>query len=455
MAFFQSLAQFKLGLRNFIQQSYITWFVLFGIVNLILIIILLKYFHNKKYRFTFTTGFIAGIAFICHIALVSYAIMTGELHRYSDVTYFAYLGTSMLYALSLVFSDAGKRPWLKTAGAFGFIIDLGLLSLMIWSMNLIDVQMINTVQEFNKWSALASPILPILYIMNFSSELRQLQEDNKISILSKSPVALVFFVGLISVVAILYSGQKVTSESPEKSVDVKKVTPREERLAEPFESRSYVSSQGDTLLYRFLKPLDHDPEKKYPLVVSLHHAGAPGTDNIRQVAGSEFAVKLSKQVNRKKYPAFLFVPQCPPGSNWNGVLRGPKVDLLVFETISAIEEEFAIDESRRYVTGLSMGGHGAWHFICTRPNMFAAAIPVCGGGDPDLAKKIIDVKVWAFHGRKDKTVPVRFSRGMIKAIKKAGGDPLYTEFPDGPHNIWSDINHTPGLLDWLFDQKRY
>lgn len=76
--------------------------------------------------------------------------------------------------------------------------------------------------------------------------------------------------------------------------------------------------------------------------------------------------------------------------------------------------------------------------------MFVAAIPVCGGGDPDLAEKIIDVKVWAFHGRKDKTVPVRFSRGMIKAIKKAGGDPLYTEFPDGPHNIWSDVNHTPG-----------
>ena len=71
-----------------------------------------------------------------------------------------------------------------------------------------------------------------------------------------------------------------------------------------------------------------------------------------------------------------------------------------------------------------MGGYGVRHFICTRPNMFAAAIPVCGGGDPDLAENIIDVKVWAFHSRKDETVPVRFSRGMIKAIKKAGGDPL-------------------------------
>jgi len=206
--------------------------------------------------------------------------------------------------------------------------------------------------------------------------------------------------------------------------------------------------------YRLMKPLDYDAKNKYPLVVWLHHGGAPGTDNFRQIEGSGAAQLLSEPVNRKKYPAFLFVPQCPPGSSWGGNSSYPAVDSLVFETISALEKEFDIDVKRRYVTGVSMGGFGTWHFICTRPKMFAAAIPVCGGGDPGLAQNIANEPIWAFHGRKDRSVPVKLSRDMIEAIKKAGGNPRYTEFPDEGHNIWNEVNNTPGLLDWLFAQKR-
>jgi predicted peptidase len=86
--------------------------------------------------------------------------------------------------------------------------------------------------------------------------------------------------------------------------------------------------------------------------------------------------------------------------------------------------------------------------------MFAAAIPVCGGGDPQLAHRITDVSVWAFHGALDRNVPVSGSRDMIEAIKKAGGNPKYTEFSDKAHNIWHEVTQTPRVWDWLFEQRK-
>ncbi|HEY4149563.1 MAG TPA: dienelactone hydrolase family protein, partial [Chitinophagaceae bacterium] len=163
---------------------------------------------------------------------------------------------------------------------------------------------------------------------------------------------------------------------------------------------------------------------------------------------------LSTDDNRRKYHTFLFIPNCPPGAGWGGIPNYPNVDTLVFDAITALDGQFNIDEKRRYVIGLSRGGFGAWDFICQRPEMFAAAVPVSGGGDPSLAPKIVKVAVWAFHGTKDKNVPVMASRNMIDAIKTAGGNPRYTEYPDLGHNIWDQVRTTPGLLDWLFAQHR-
>ena len=149
------------------------------------------------------------------------------------------------------------------------------------------------------------------------------------------------------------------------------------------------------------------------------------------------------------------MPNCPAGSGWGGIPNYPAVDSLVYEAISELDKETGLDVKRRYITGVSRGGYGTWHFICTRPDMFAAAIPISGAGTPGLAPRIVGVAVWAFHGAKDKNVPVEGSRNMINAIKQAGGNPIYTEFPDERHNIWYQVSITPGLWDWLFAQKRY
>jgi predicted peptidase len=225
-------------------------------------------------------------------------------------------------------------------------------------------------------------------------------------------------------------------------------------LAQLSDPGIFVSNRGDTLHYRLLQPVNYDPTKKYPLLISLPYGGQPATDTIRQIQGAVAAELLTSDGNRENYPAFIFIPGCPPGASWGGIPNYPAVDSLVFDAIIALDQRFSIDEKRRYVVGISLGGYGAWDFICKHPDLFAAAIPVSGGGDPKLAPNAIHVAVWAFHGAKDRNVPVINSRNMINAIKNAGGNPKYTEFPNEGHNIWNMVSTTPGLLDWLFAQHR-
>ena len=86
--------------------------------------------------------------------------------------------------------------------------------------------------------------------------------------------------------------------------------------------------------------------------------------------------------------------------------------------------------------------------------MFAAAVPICGGGDPAYGDKVANIPVWAFHGAKDLNVPVSETRDIIEAMKQAGGNPRYTEFPDAAHNIWAEVTQTTELPEWLFAQRR-
>jgi len=105
-----------------------------------------------------------------------------------------------------------------------------------------------------------------------------------------------------------------------------------------------------------------------------------------------------------------------------------------------------------------MGGFGTFDYIAEFPNLFAAAVPMSGGGSTSTASIIKDIPIWVFHGSADETVPVQYSRNMVNAITAAGGHPLYTEIPGGPHGIWdnvyNDINTNQyGLYEWMFSQS--
>ena len=228
------------------------------------------------------------------------------------------------------------------------------------------------------------------------------------------------------------------------------------------EKRTYSDPQGQKLPYRLLKPDPYDPQKQYPLVLFLHGAGERGTDNDKQLVHGVPA--FTSEANRKKYPCFLVAPQCPSGARWVEVDWGaashtqPKEASeplrLTLELLESLKKELPVDEKRIYVTGLSMGGYGTWDVIARRPDLFAAAAPVCGGGDEATAERIAKVPVWAFHGAKDTVVKPARSRNMIEALKKAGGSPKYTEYPAEGHGSWGPAYRDPELFRWLFEQKK-
>ena len=188
-------------------------------------------------------------------------------------------------------------------------------------------------------------------------------------------------------------------------------------------------------------------------MVFLHGAGERGDDNKAQLKHgvAEFARRT------KEFPCFLVAPQCPNGASWAAIGKGfedGKPGKLVLDLIDKTCKELPIDTKRIYLTGLSMGGYGTWTLLAQKPDLFAAAIPICGGGDPKSAAKIAKVPVWVFHGDKDAAVKVERSRDMVAALEKAGGKPKYTEYPGVGHDSWTRTYANEKVLAWLFAQKK-
>src|SRR5262245_5157556 len=220
-----------------------------------------------------------------------------------------------------------------------------------------------------------------------------------------------------------------------------------------FTGAVFQDTAGHKLPYRLLEPAKAAAGTKYPLVVFLHGAGERGNDNQKQLVHgmNDFA---SDEI-MAKYPAFVVAPQCPEGKRWvevdwtldaHQMPAQPSEPLTgMFELIDKLVATKPIDTRRIYITGLSMGGFGVWDAVQRRPELFAAAAPVCGGGDPFLAKQIHFVPVWAFHGDEDKTVKVNRSREMIEALKNLGEEPKYTEYKGVGHDSWTRTYQDPTL----------
>ena len=239
-----------------------------------------------------------------------------------------------------------------------------------------------------------------------------------------------------------------------------------DELKQAYEAREFAGSDGGTLLYRLLRPKGYDPARTYPLVLVLHGAGGRGNDNWGQIRDqpAPFLALASDEV-QEKHPCIVVGPQCPAGKQWvnwpwgKGSYSQDKVPISaelkrVAELLAQLCTEFQVDPDRIYITGLSMGSYGTWDLIEREPKMFAAAIAVCGAGDPSRAAGIAKMAVWAFHGDKDGVVPVSGSREMVEALKKAGGSPRYNEFPGVGHGAWGPAYATKGLWEWMFAQKR-
>lgn len=233
--------------------------------------------------------------------------------------------------------------------------------------------------------------------------------------------------------------------------------------AQEYEAKTYQDAAGNTLGYRWLKPQAIAPGKHYPLVLFLHGAGERGTDNQAQlIHGTHLFLKPEV---REKFPCFVMAPQCPPEKKWVEMAwdgdagtapAEASVPLrLAMEAMAQLAKDNPIDDQRVYVTGLSMGGYGSWDCITRFPGKFAAAAPICGGGDEKtVTAEVAKTPVWAFHSEDDPVVRVVRTRNMVKAMREAGGKPHYFEYFGLGHNSWGQAYSEPELLPWMFAQRK-
>lgn len=230
-----------------------------------------------------------------------------------------------------------------------------------------------------------------------------------------------------------------------------------------FAARKHIVA-GDTLAYRLLVP-DYDTMRKYPLVVFLHGSGERGTDNEAQLKWG--AMNFATDQAMAAHQAIVLAPQCPPGARWDNFERAgsgsrkltlkaepSKQVAVLIDLIRQLTKQMAIDTTRIYITGLSMGGFGTFDIIQRYPSLFAAAVPVCGGGDSARAATIAHLPIWVFHGAEDPSVDVKMSDDMVNALTAAGAHPGYTRLPETGHFAWLAAYTDKLMLEWLFRQRK-
>ena len=225
----------------------------------------------------------------------------------------------------------------------------------------------------------------------------------------------------------------------------------------------YTNETGETFGYRMSAPQFPTAGKKYPLILFLHGSGECGTDNLRHIKVGLPALMATLLMRAE--PVMVVAPQCQGGNWWvkrlameesYAAAREPAASLEVaLELCRHLVAERQADPDRLYITGLSLGGFGTWDAIQREPSLFAAAIPICGGGDIRRVQEIKKLPVWVFHGRDDASVPVACSRRMVEALKSAGNRKVkYTEYEGAGHTVWDRTYANPEVIGWLLGQTR-
>lgn len=234
-----------------------------------------------------------------------------------------------------------------------------------------------------------------------------------------------------------------------------------------YQRRTFAGSIS--LPYRILYPEHYDKNQTYPVILFLHGAGERGSDNAKQLThGSRLF--LSSE-NRQAFPCIVLMPQCPTDSYWGSVKIDrstspatfgfdysrpptPALDAAMSLLRQVVQTE-RVDPKRIYIMGLSMGGMGTFEAVYRNPKLFAAAVPICGGGDTvRYDKQVKKMPFRVFHGDADQVVVVNNSRAMVRRLKQVKAKVQYTEYPGVNHNSWDNAFAEPDLLRWLFSAKR-
>ncbi len=219
------------------------------------------------------------------------------------------------------------------------------------------------------------------------------------------------------------------------------------------QARTFEAEMAQTVRLPYLLhlPADYDPEVggRWPLIFFLHGAGERGEDLEQiKVHGIPRVAEA-----RPDFPFVAVSPQCPVNRWWSDFLL--PLRLLLDEVMRL----YAVDPDRVYLTGLSMGGYGTWHLATEYPDRFAAIAPICGGGHwaygfPERVCALKEVPVWAFHGARDDTVPLSEAEGLVRELKRCGGDVRLTVYPRVKHDSWTRTYDNPELYAWFLSHMR-
>lgn len=229
-----------------------------------------------------------------------------------------------------------------------------------------------------------------------------------------------------------------------------------DNVVEPFT----FQKNGYTLPYRLFVP--RNDSVRYPLILFLHGAGERGTDNSAQLTHAHYFFK--PEIIKQK-PFIFLAPQCPLNERWVEVswnlpahtmpAEPSRVLQATFDLLDSLIKVLPVDSHKIYITGLSMGGFGTWDALCRRPDFFAAAMPVCGGGDEKKACQLTHIPIKAFHGSEDKVVIPLRSINMVNAIRKCGGTLAeYIIFNGIGHDSWKFAYGDIHNIFWLLEQKK-
>ena len=218
----------------------------------------------------------------------------------------------------------------------------------------------------------------------------------------------------------------------------------------------HAYAQNGQLNYLLFLPQDYGKEKaeKWPLILFLHGIGERG-DSLNdldrlKVLGPPMIVE-----QQKDFPFIVVSPQCPTSSYW--VERIDDLKMLLDQIVM----EYSVDKSRIFLTGISLGGWGTWHFALQYPDLFAAIVPIAGFNElynNEVPENICDLKnlpTWVFHGAQDKTVPIGRAEVMVEALRDCGRDVLFTIYPNAKHDSWTETYSNKDLYAWLLQQRNW
>ncbi len=236
--------------------------------------------------------------------------------------------------------------------------------------------------------------------------------------------------------------------------------PDVEKYFEKLVKEEYAGEKGTT---PYCLALPKDAEKRnLPIVLFMHGAGERGCDNDTQLR-TAIVPYLESAPNVRE--AIWIIPQCPVDEQWvatpwtkvcYSVDEVPETWEIsnVLKILDSVAAKYGADRDRIYVMGISMGGYATWDLIMRHGELFAAAMPICGGSDPTKAELVKDIPIRTFHGDIDEAVPVDGTRRMVEAVKAAGGTKLeYTEYPGLGHFVWDNAVSTEGIGEWMFSQR--